>query len=278
MKTKTPEPGDWAKKWSYQMALWKRDRKGKWGDVNSTEFWNGFNLWESYEPHTRYPGELMSPILKCIDTQTTVLDVGAGSGALALPMAMAARRVTAVEPSSAQCSRLKRKAADLGVSNLVVVENAWEDVGMEPVGCHDIVTAGYCLFMEDIQGALRKMHALALNKIFLVHPAGHDLMEIMGQILGRRTAFPDHHILLNLLHEMGWEVQPHIFTRDFELPLDLQMNMFRYSQGFEAREIEKIEVYLRKTGRLFMRKGEAWVRRRYVDALLSVLMPTLRKY
>lgn len=267
MKTKTPEPGEWAKKWSHQMALWKR--RGNQRNPNSKEFWNGFDLWESYEPYTRYPGALMVPILKCVDPQTTILDVGTGSGALALPMAMAASRVTAVEPSSAQCGRLKRRAADLGLGNLVV-ENSWEDASIETLGCHDMVTAGYCLFMEDIQEALRKMAALCRQRIFLVHPADHDLKAIMGRIRGRESSFPDLNMLLSLLNEMGWEVQSQIFTRDFELPLGLQMDMLRYAQGFEAREIKRIETYLKNAGRLFMRQDEIWVRRRYADALLSL--------
>ena len=270
LKSKIPESGDWAKMWSCKMALWKRERTGNRRDPNSKAFWDGFDFWESYETYTRYPGELMKPILECIDTRTTILDVGTGTGALALPMARAARRVTALEPSSAQCERLKRKAADWGVINLAVVENTFEEVSMETLRCHDVVTAGYCLFMEDIQEALWKMHALARQRIFLVHPAGHDLMEIMGRIAGCRSSFPNHNMLLNLLYEMGWEVQSQIFMREFELPLDLQMNMFRYAQGFEERQIEEMKTYLRNAGRLFLRQGEAWVRRRYVDALLSV--------
>lgn len=265
-----PEAGAWAKAWISQMAFWNQERTGKRGNLNSRKFWNGFDLWEAYEPHTRYPGELMGPILECIDAQTTVLDVGAGSGGLALPMAMAARSVTAVEPSSAQCGRLRRKAADLGVKTPVVVENAWENVGIEALGHHDIVTAGYCLFMEDIVGALWKMHHLARNRIFLVHLAEHDLQEAMEQVLDRRTSFPDHHMLLNLLNEMGWEVRSQIFTRDFELPLDLQMNMFRHAQGFEEREVKAMKDYLQKAGRVFMRDGEVWVNRQYRDALISI--------
>ena len=60
-----------------------------------------------------------------------------------------------------------------------------------------------------------------------------------------------------------------IFTRDFELPLDLQMNMFRYAQGFEEREIKEMKHYLQKAGRVFMRRGETWVSQRYRDALVS---------
>ncbi len=252
------------------MVLWRRERMGKRENVNSRGFWDGFDLWEAYESYTGYPGELMAPILGRIDGHTTVLDVGAGSGGLALPMALAADRVTAVEPSSAQCKRLRRKALALDLNNLVVVEKAWEEVGMEGVASHDIVTAGYALFMDDIQGALLKMHRMARKKIFLVHLAHHDLQEAMAGILDRRISFPDQNMLFNVLKELGWEVRSRIFTRNFQLPLELQMNMFRYSQGFDDREVRSMEDYLQKAGRVFMRREEAWVRRRYGDALICV--------
>ncbi len=252
------------------MALWRRERAKKRENINSRGFWNGFDLWEAYEPYTGYPGELMAPISGCIDGHTTVLDVGAGSGGLALPMALAADRVTAVEPSFAQCERLRRKGVEWGVNNLVVVEKAWEEVSIEALGRHDIVTAGYCLFMEDIQEALWKMYRLARKKIFLVHLAHHDLQKAMDRILGCRIPFPDQNMLFNVLKELGWEVRSRVFTRNFELPLALQMSMFRYSQGFDDREVKRMEDYLQKAGRIFMRRGEAWVRRQYGDALISV--------
>ena len=269
-----PECGIRAKAWMRQMAFWNRERTEKRGNLNSRRFWNGFDLWDSYEPHTRYPGKLMGPILEHLDGQTTVLDVGAGSGGLALPMAMTARSVTAVEPSSAQCERLRRKAEDLNINNLVVVENAWEDAGTEALGLYDIVTAGYCLFMADIVKVLWKMYRLARNRIFLVHLAAHDLQGAMAEVSGRRTPFPDHFMLLDLLHEMGWKVRSQTFTRDFVLPLDLQMEMFRYAQGFKDAEVKEMKDHLQKTGRIFMRGGEAWVNRRYEDALLSVSKAT----
>ena len=262
--------GFWLKKWTQQTALWNRERCGRRGNLDSGKFWNGFDLWDAYEPHTRYPGELIRPILKCIRAQTTVLDVGAGTGALALPMAAAARRVTAVDVSSAQCRRLRRKAENLDINNLAVVESPWEKIHEETLGPHDIVTAGYCLFMADIEGALWKMRRLSRRRIFLVHLASHDLQRPMARILGHKTSFPDHHMLLNLLREMGWDARYEIFTRDFQLPLDLQMAMFRYAQGFDEGEIKAVKTYLRKAGRVFTKQGEAWVRRQYKDALISV--------
>ena len=92
----------------------------------------------------------------------------------------------------------------------------------------------------------------------------------MIRILGHKTSFPDHRMLLNLLQEMGWDARYDIVTRDFQLPLDLQTAMFRYAQGFDEGEIKAVKAYLRKAGQVFTKQGEAWVRRQYKDALISV--------
>jgi SAM-dependent methyltransferase len=252
------------------MDVWHRERTGWRGSVNSGNFWNGFDLWETYEPYTRYPGKLMAPILNCITPQTTVLDVGTGTGALALPMAASARSVTAVEPSSAQCARLLKKAEQLGLANLKVFENRWEEVRIQELETHDVVTAGYCLFMPEIEPALWKMDQLARRRIFMVHLADHDLQEPILRILGRRTPLPDHRMLRNVLTELGWKVQSTIFTRNFELPLRLQMDMFRYAQHFSDRELNELKAYLQKSGRVHTGQGISWVKRQYRDALISV--------
>ncbi len=285
-QSSNPGPGQWEKRWVRQVAHWKRERGGPFRDPNKRAFWDGFDLWESYEGYTRYPGKLMTFILGSIDDQQTVLDIGAGSGALAIPMAQRAARVTAVEPSLAQCGRLRRRAASLGIHNLAVVESNWEDfgedfaedfgedvvkdAGTKPAGSYDIITAGYCLFMENISGALKKMRFLAGKKLFLIHSGGDDLTQAIGKVLGRETAFPDLNMLLSLLHEMGWEFQCQVFRRDFQLPLHLQLKMFRYTLGVMDADMESVKEHLEKSGRVFAGQGDLWVRRRSNDALVSV--------
>ena len=83
--------------------------------------------------------------------------------------------------------------------------------------------------------------------------------------------FPDQNMLFNVLKELGVGSPVPNFHPEFRAcPWTLQMNMFRYSQGFDDREVKRMEDYLQKAGRVFIRRGEAWVSRRYGDALISV--------
>lgn len=70
----------------------------------------------------------------------SALDVGAGFGALALPLARRLPRVTALEPSPAMAAALRGAAARGGLGNVTVVESAW---GQTALATHDLVVCAH---------------------------------------------------------------------------------------------------------------------------------------
>lgn len=83
-------------------------------------------------------------VLGAIDPQLagadSVLDVGAGCGALALPLAERVPRVTALEPAPAMAAALRAEAGGRGFRHLTVVEAAWGEVALPP---HDVVLCAH---------------------------------------------------------------------------------------------------------------------------------------
>jgi methylase of polypeptide subunit release factors len=72
-----------------------------------------------------YAARVLDAIGPRLDSCGTALDVGAGCGALAVPLARRLREVTALEPSPAMARGLRRWAAEAGLANVTVVEAAW---------------------------------------------------------------------------------------------------------------------------------------------------------
>jgi SAM-dependent methyltransferase len=70
----------------------------------------------------------------------SVLDVGAGCGALALPLAERTARVTALEPAPAMAAALRTETTRRGLRRLTVLEAAWGEVALPP---HDLVLCAH---------------------------------------------------------------------------------------------------------------------------------------
>ena len=112
-----------------------------------------------------------------VTPRTTVIDVGAGAGRHAAPIAERAEWVTAVEPSEGMRSHIP------GLTNLTVVASSWEDAEVAPA---DILVCSHVLYgVEDVVPFISKMERCARERVFIMlregpvpHPA-HALRDAM---------------------------------------------------------------------------------------------------
>ncbi len=73
-----------------------------------------------------------------------MVDVGAGTGALAVPLAAHARRMIAVDVSGPMLAELEKRAADAGLANIQVHMTAIEQLDL-PAASVDLVVSNYTL-------------------------------------------------------------------------------------------------------------------------------------
>ncbi len=105
-----------------------------------------------------------------------VLDIGAGPGTFAIPLAQNGCSVTAVEPSSVMRETLGEQIVNEEISTITVIPKRWEDVRPDELGePFDAVIASYSLTMMDIAGAIAKMQDCCWGTVhlfwFLTPPA-----------------------------------------------------------------------------------------------------------
>ncbi len=72
-----------------------------------------------------YAERFLGAIPDLLARSRPALDVGAGFGALALPLARLMERVTAVEPAPAMAAALRGAAARARLDNVTVIEATW---------------------------------------------------------------------------------------------------------------------------------------------------------
>lgn len=98
-------------------------------------------------------------------TRSTVLDVGAGTGRYALPLARKASEVVAVDPSDEMLKLLRSGARHQGVGNVRTVTATWEDATVDPA---DVAFSSHVVtLVADAPGFVRKLDAHARRHAFL---------------------------------------------------------------------------------------------------------------
>lgn len=143
--------------------------------------------WNEHVQHAeliaRTPGfaDLRAQILALADVGASerVLDVGAGTGLLTLPLCACAEDVWAIDIAPSMCDYLRTKAASASVENLTVAVASADNLPMVDA-CVDVVVSNYCLHHLDDDG---KRAALAEMRRVL-RPGGRivfgDMMFSLG--------------------------------------------------------------------------------------------------
>ena len=135
----------------------------------------------------------------------TLLDIGAGGGRLALPLALRCRHVTAVEPSPAMVAELAEEAHEAGIHNVTMVQATWEEATVEPA---DVVLCSHVVYtVRKIEPFLRKLDAFARQRVVVLlytDPPQSHLAPLWQRVYGeKRLRLPCLKELLEVLWEMA---------------------------------------------------------------------------
>ncbi|TMC49796.1 MAG: class I SAM-dependent methyltransferase [Chloroflexi bacterium] len=149
--------------------------------------------------------------LEALPAAGTVLDVGAGGGAMSRPLRERASRITAVDTSAAMLAQCD---AD------VRLEGRWPDVA-SAAGVADVVACGHVVYnVADIDPFIAALTAAARSRVVLEFTAVHPLHNPVERELWRtvwgveRPDGPRAADLLSVLTEMGIAAHEERWTRE----------------------------------------------------------------
>lgn len=178
-----------------------------------------------------------------------VLDIGAGPGNIAIPLAGKAAHVTAAEPAPGMAAVLKEQIRDQGINNITVVNKKWDDIDpaadLSPP--YDLSFASFSLGMLDLRSSIEKMMTVTAGKIVLFWHAGHqawdrDSLVLWPLLHGRNfEPIPKSDIVFNLLYSMGIYPDIRVIRSRTEIVYDsfadaLEQFARRYDAGDEAKK------------------------------------------
>jgi SAM-dependent methyltransferase len=136
--------------------------------------------------------------------ESTVLDIGAGTGKWAVLLAPYAKYVTAIEPSPAMIEKMRSNLASEQIGNVEIVQTLWQNAS---VAMHDISLCSHAMygiadfaqFIQSMQSVTRHTCALLLRA-----PMMDGVMaEAALKIWGHPYDSPNYHVALNALLQMG---------------------------------------------------------------------------
>lgn len=208
------------------------------------------------------PRRPMEPSLKrlveYIDPQHTLLDVGAGAGRLALPLALHCKRVVAVEPSQSMLSALKEDAARSDITNVTTVQAEWESAQVEP---EDVTLSVNVLYtVRDVEGFVRKLEAHSRERVIIVLYVEHPQAQTypFWKLVHGEERLPPP--ALRELMQVLWEM---------DIYPDLEMLPGRPPRAYDSREAARKQLLYR----LFLEPGGPG-EKRLEEALDELLVET----
>lgn len=201
---------DWNAIWKQRQVLQESTRTHD----DTSHNWDRKENAERYAANARdeYDDRVQRTIASLpVRKESRVLDIGAGPGVLALPLAPLVREVTAVEPGAGMVAVLRDRARDRGIANITCVQKTWEeiDIARDLQAPYDIVIASLSLTMHDIRAALEKMDAACSGSVHLFWFADMPFWERMyadlfPQLHGKPNyAGPKADCLFGVLYQMG---------------------------------------------------------------------------
>jgi 2-polyprenyl-3-methyl-5-hydroxy-6-metoxy-1,4-benzoquinol methylase len=129
------------------------------------DFWQGL-AGRFRPPADAGPDPAVEALAALVTVDDAVIDVGAGGGRLAIPLAGRCREVVAIEPSPAMRRVLADEAARRRVANVRLVAATWEEAAVEPAA---LVFAAHVTYgVRPIEPFLRKLDTLALRHAAII--------------------------------------------------------------------------------------------------------------
>ena len=217
----SPAAVDYCRLWDEQHArsVAQKEKMGEGGG----KFWSDPGVVDRFVQNviSGDPSRIQKQIAEMqIPPGASVLDIGAGPGALAVPLALAGCPVTTVEPSEPMGAAMEQYRTMMHAPPIREIRKRWEDVTPEEAGVHDVVVASRSLIMGDIKNSLLKMDGAATAAVhlywFLTPPSAVGGNEEMWPILHGEPYCSEANadILWNCLCQLGIYANVSVETRE----------------------------------------------------------------
>jgi len=197
---------DWNSLWRELVALKLTSRKRRFGPEQASDLWTdrALKFDEGVQRRWSKPDSSRAFILQQVGQESSVLDIGAGTGAWSVLLASRAKHVTAVEPSESMIEVMRRRLAAEGIANVTILQGNWPDVSVPRC---DYSLCSHAMYgYPDLAAFIRRMVECTSRKCFLLlrAPAIDGIgAEAARHIWNHPFDSPNFIIAYNILLQLG---------------------------------------------------------------------------
>jgi len=194
-------------------------------------------------------------IKRFITNDSSVLDIGAGLGRLAIPLAKEVNRLTAIEPAKVYMSAMKERATKAGVGNIKFSDDLWADFPLQEK--YDLVYSTWSPAVNN-PGALKRMNEASRGYCVLELVASPmNVWDFSGQIypmiMGEEFRPPGNYLnIVTTLYDWGiyanietWRFDKEVRHQTIEEAVEIWKTSLRnYTEVTEETE-DKLKQFYR---------------------------------
>lgn len=135
--------------------------------MEKNDFWSEYLKWyQMWLEHTPYLSMLQNKVLSLLKEEKSFLDIGAGTGDIALAVADKVEKVICVEPAD-KMREIILKKAELEQKKIICYADTWEQIG--EIGTYDFVLAAHSFYtMNKLENCLLKMLQVTKQKLLIM--------------------------------------------------------------------------------------------------------------
>jgi SAM-dependent methyltransferase len=188
-----------------------------------------------------------------LEPDYTVLDMGCGGGALAIPLAEKVKKITAVDFSPNMIAIVGNICRERNITNIETILGEWDsDWSSLGIGKYDIAIASRSMYSKDSAPYIQKLINAARHKVFISSPEGDGPIDMkLLKFVGRENHIKsDYRQLMDAVQGMGIRaelsfIEENLINRwlTFDEAVENQKWMFA-AAPLAPQEEEKIQLYL----------------------------------
>jgi 2-polyprenyl-3-methyl-5-hydroxy-6-metoxy-1,4-benzoquinol methylase len=197
---------DWNSLWRELVEIKANSRKHKSAADPHTDIWadRAIEYKEGVKRRWMRPDSSREFILSQMNADSTVLDIGAGTGSWSVLLSRRAKHVTAVEPSDSMIKVMRESLAAEDITNVSILQGSWPNVSVEP---HDFSLCSHAMYgCPDLAAFILQMAACTRRMCFLLLRAPSldgVRAEAARHIWGQPLDSPNFTIAYNILIQLG---------------------------------------------------------------------------